>query len=624
MDEWVIWDVDIQPKELLRGVLWSGYSDSSGLISLMRIIEDDSERLREKLLFKIDQMVSYQVEELRNYYFDEVTKLLVSMSSIVEKSIYKSKTFLDCLKMLLVDEMLNNYKGKQVRYVGLDKNIALNIEILLRDKPITFIWDRSLINSRSRNQKSLIKSAWHSSPPWIRGILELGRVFYQTIHFKIFNLSKQKYISSESSILLMSYFINFDEILMNKGIFSSKYWRTFPRLAYDILGKIEWVHMFVKSKEYPNLYLAQKKINKIQKIEKKTGLHSFLHQHFDIGFFLKIFFSWGKILILTIFFARPRMVARKRNVEWLWQLFHKEWLESLIGSVGVRNLVVYGNFTSLFRKISYKKVGIYLMENQGWERALILAWKNNGHGDLIGFAHSTVRYWDLRYLDQNKLWFFQNLNFIPKPDYIAINGLNAATVLSNANQYDAKYVQVESLRYLNLRNNKFDQHSKRCEKKESIYIFGSIDFFETYALLDLIKEVVPNFKEQFKFLFKPHPACFIDPSLHSPWIALLRYESIEDIATKAYMGIATSSTSASVDAYFMGIPIAIYRNQSDLNSGPLRGSNAVPIFDNAQELIKILNMKYRVGDMNESVNSFFFLDDKLPRWEKLISKYAYS
>jgi surface carbohydrate biosynthesis protein (TIGR04326 family) len=135
---------------------------------------------------------------------------------------------------------------------------------------------------------------------------------------------------------------------------------------------------------------------------------------------------------------------------------------------------------------------------------------------------------------------------------------------------------------------------------------------------------VPNFKEQFKFLFKPHPACFIDPSLHSPWIALLRYESIEDIATKAYMGIATSSTSASVDAYFMGIPIAIYRNQLDLNSGPLRGSDAVPTFDNAQELIKILNMKPRLNEMSESVNSFFFLDDKLPRWKKLISKYAYS
>ena len=61
-----------------------------------------------------------------------------------------------------------------------------------------------------------------------------------------------------------------------------------------------------------------------------------------------------------------------------------------------------------------QRLGLYLCENQGWERIFIRAWRKHGHGKLIGVAHSTIGYWDMRYFDQQdkliKLPFFLTPN----------------------------------------------------------------------------------------------------------------------------------------------------------------------------------------------------------------------
>ena len=52
---------------------------------------------------------------------------------------------------------------------------------------------------------------------------------------------------------------------------------------------------------------------------------------------------------------------------------------------------------NILSNIPKQKVGIYLLENQAWEKSLISSWNKFNHGGLIGVAHSTIRFWDLRY-----------------------------------------------------------------------------------------------------------------------------------------------------------------------------------------------------------------------------------
>ena len=51
----------------------------------------------------------------------------------------------------------------------------------------------------------------------------------------------------------------------------------------------------------------------------------------------------------------------------------------------------------LKNKIEFKKI-IYLYENQSWERSLL---KYSNSNNCLAFIHSSLRYWDLRYLNLN-------------------------------------------------------------------------------------------------------------------------------------------------------------------------------------------------------------------------------
>ncbi len=39
-----------------------------------------------------------------------------------------------------------------------------------------------------------------------------------------------------------------------------------------------------------------------------------------------------------------------------------------------------------------QRQGLYLFENQAWEKALLRAWRRHGHGEIIGVQHATVPY----------------------------------------------------------------------------------------------------------------------------------------------------------------------------------------------------------------------------------------
>ena len=46
--------------------------------------------------------------------------------------------------------------------------------------------------------------------------------------------------------------------------------------------------------------------------------------------------------------------------------------------------------------------GIYLQENQGWEKAFITSWKKHKHGNLIGLNNGFVRFWDTRFFEDKR------------------------------------------------------------------------------------------------------------------------------------------------------------------------------------------------------------------------------
>ena len=56
---------------------------------------------------------------------------------------------------------------------------------------------------------------------------------------------------------------------------------------------------------------------------------------------------------------------------------------------------------------------IYLYENQPWELAAVNFFFRNKAENIIGFAHSTIRYWDLRYFSDPLLYVNEEENSLP-------------------------------------------------------------------------------------------------------------------------------------------------------------------------------------------------------------------
>ena len=76
-----------------------------------------------------------------------------------------------------------------------------------------------------------------------------------------------------------------------------------------------------------------------------------------------------------------------------------------MGSVLVENLLFIESIEIYFKNLPQQKLGLFLHENNGWERAILYAWKKYQKAPIIGVAHTLIRYWDLRYFDNLSRFF---------------------------------------------------------------------------------------------------------------------------------------------------------------------------------------------------------------------------
>jgi len=88
------------------------------------------------------------------------------------------------------------------------------------------------------------------------------------------------------------------------------------------------------------------------------------------------------------------------------------------------NVLLVELFDAALRDLPHQRTGLYLCENQAWERALVHAWRKHAHGRLIAVGHSTVRFWDLRYFPDGRTLSSTSSLALPRADVFAVNGIS--------------------------------------------------------------------------------------------------------------------------------------------------------------------------------------------------------
>jgi surface carbohydrate biosynthesis protein (TIGR04326 family) len=441
---------------------------------------------------------------------------------------------------------------------------------------------------------------------------------YEIRTFKLRFLKKPKLNTKFNDVIFFDIFTHLDNKSFKKARFYSNYWTILTK-KMEVFGiKSSWVHLFYKHSLIPNIKIARRLIDRFNLSKKGVEYHYLLEKPFSLSMLKNIFLDYFKIRKKYKDLKNINEKVPKCSDIDLW-LFHKdEWCNSLCGIPSIDLCIKLFCLNEFLRSVPKQRLGIYLAENQPWEMALIYAWKHNGHGCLIGTPHTTIRYWDLRYFNDSRLYASESLKKQFLPNLFAINGPASKKVLINESYPKNKLIEVEALRFLYL--NKVTGAKKKLFNKQKLRILvcGDFDFKGTQKLIDWMKFVSNSLSNIKKIVFKPHPAFQGNYKF---------FEKIE-ITNKPFLKLAstfdivvtTNISSISVDAFCSGIPVVQVLDADNFNLSPLR--NYKILF--AKSAIDLVNIIQDISQYRTNHNvTFFNLNDDLSNWMSIISNGAH-
>ena len=275
--------------------------------------------------------------------------------------------------------------------------------------------------------------------------------------------------------------------------------------------------------------------------------------------------------------------------------------------------------------LSRQEKGYYLQENQGWELGFIHSWQSAGHGNgLVGFPHSTVRYWDLRYFFDSRSYERVGKYNLPLPDFVAMNGEMAKKMYLDAGYRKDKLLEVEALRYLHLADADYcESDSKSSEIKErTVLVLGDYVKENTVRQMHLLQDADCFINDKIKYIVKPHPACPISEGDYPRLQMVVTNEPISRLLKKCSFVYTSNVTSAAVDAYCAGKRVITFLDPNILNLSPLRGSKGVDFVSSSKELASILNGVPSHEKTDSQGRDYFYVDVGLQKWKKILSMKA--
>jgi surface carbohydrate biosynthesis protein (TIGR04326 family) len=428
------------------------------------------------------------------------------------------------------------------------------------------------------------------------------------------------YFEGDRSLFFCSYFDNVDSKAAEEGRFHSFYWGGLHSLLSRIGYRSNWLHLYVPCAFVPTPRLAIKWTQRFNRVA-EHGLHTFIDAYLSWRIVLRVIKRW---IWLNFTAWRLREIKQafttKGTCISLWPLMRGDWYGSLCGSPAINNLLAIGLLDAALRDLPYQRKGLYLCENQAWERALIHAWRKHGHGCLIAVAHSTVRFWDTRYFFDQRSVREIGAHPMPQPNLIALNGQAAVDTYLDSGYTQEVIIECEALRYGYLSSLEIKRRSgPECGGQRKALILGDVMPLSTDRLLRLLDASTIYGSDTISYIVKPHPNCPVRverfPSLN---IAIVT-NTLETIVQDYDVAYASNSTSAAVDAYLAGLPVVVMLDEAELNFSPLRGMSGVSFVSTPQELAEALRMEDRDVTRRPDGNGFFFLDPELPRWSRLLA-----
>ena len=619
-----IWDTNQTLQQNINDdeslLLWQHFASSKhpvSAVSISDVLERNAVEIRARILDFI-----YCVGE--NVANSSKTKLKFEsgfdyfwMTQFQSRPYTQSAQLNNLAKIFAVIEIIKQHKFEQIQICTAEKNLSTIIASIaksnsLRFKEIAFNGNISPTSTKSQFKKL--------TPKPLLAFISLLQQSRVAAKLKT-SENPPTHTTLSGSISFFDYWYRFGATVNETRKFESQYWTNLVDELKDT--DVNWLHNLVDQHKKSDL-LSINSLRNDFNLANTNNQHLIIDSIGESAVVIKSVKSYLKLLIrsLQINKYQPAFTLDETTINF-WPLFKNEWLNSLRGYEAMVNCVRFHRLEFILRRPPKQRLGFYLIENQPWEMALIHLWRKYDHGQLVGVAHSTVRFWDLRLMSDPRRFLDISKNTMPRPNLVAVNGPLAHASLVDAGYPENELVDVEALMYQHLANTPTDNRKKSSDASKVTTILVATDFLEsaTQTQMKLLNELLQTTESRnLRVLLKPHwSQTFKD--LH-PRIEVVSGK--EDLATyfdQCDVLYCSAITSAVIDGVCAGVPVIQCLDPQSFNLSPLRGRVEVQVVRTTEELRNALKNLSGTPPIIKQ-NALFNLDPQLPKWKALIATEA--
>jgi surface carbohydrate biosynthesis protein (TIGR04326 family) len=608
----LIWDTDEEkPASSSKILLWQELSESKNSISIPNLVEKNSDQLKKIYLSWIYGLGNSEINHKR--LIDQLVmpnKLSYWWMTLpLEKFTYSSLYINDAIKLIAFDNWAKSKKIYNINLVSANKELADCIALWCKGLNIPFNFELK----KKRNVHPFTKKFFSLLPLFFQGISKL--LLYFLDRWPLRGAGIKEWKKTKAQTTFCSYFFNIESNGIKKQTYKSSFWANLPKIFNSKPKKTNWLHIYVKSKSIPNARIASKLISQFNLNSKGLQAHATLDSFLSLKIFFKILLGWFHLIRIRIQIGELPLLLINNRLN-LTPLLRSDWDKSFFGSKAIENLIYIYLFEAAIKSLPKQDVGLYLFEQQAWEKAFIQFWKSLGHGRLIGVQHSTVLYWDLRYFF-DKRTFNKSQNSMPMPDNISVSGPLSMNALLNSGYSKDILLELEALRYLHLIS--YKKKALRVKKKSCrLLVLGDFLIENTDRQLQLLVDAYPRLKNTFEITFKPHPYCSIDVKKYRILNLNISHDPLKKLFNNCDVVYSSTSTSASAEAYILGIPVITFIDSLNLNLSPLRSLPGVSFVNSSEDLLRTLFASKKYKFSSKWANKIFLLDSDIPRWKRLL------
>ena len=565
-------------------------------IDLFEFIDQNSEVLKNQYLNIILQLSNFVInnQSLKDrLYFKDYS--LWEMSLLQEKNIYKNRFIFKTIKYLALKKIITDNINENIKIFYLESDLASCLETEFKNLKISFV-DKSFSFLNKINQVIKKNIPLH--------FLYFLYYFFKNCSFRKFNDK----VLIEKKFLIFSYFTHYDIKKFNEKIFYPKQW---TGLWEEIIENANFFQIFLPNEKLKFFFQVENLIKK--KNFKNLKKENFINYFIYYKYFLKVFRDFKVFKSKILYYNIVKKIKDSENFRYFFEINEEIFISSFSGYTLLQNLLWINIFENLFKNLPKHDYGMYLFENQPWEKAFVRCWKKYNQGKLIGYCHTTVNFWNLNYFnikDYNSSDDFKKFS----PDLIAVSSEISKNFIVNQSINLGKVIEVEALRYNWILDKKKDLNDKRIENRKIIFL-GDYDKNINDKLIKILKQSKDELMELgFQVSYKPHPATKIKNINNK--ISVIK-EDLEDLINNYSYIVSSNYTSAIIETLSCGLNTFLFIDKNNFNLSPIKNTKIeknVEFFFTKDELIS----KIENSQNNFEAVEYYYLDKELKRWKKIL------